>query len=114
MSETDPVEMTQYSEAEIRAIVEETASRSTYVLAHAYGADAIGFIFWRPSARYIEPVRAGSIASALPALVTAVCVFVDPTPDEVEEALNACRGHCAPRRGILISVYLRAPIRLPG
>jgi len=41
MSETDPVEMTQYSEPEIRAIVEEAASRGTYVLAHAYGADAI-------------------------------------------------------------------------
>jgi phosphoribosylanthranilate isomerase len=53
-----------------------------------HGADAIGFIFWRPSARYIEPVRAGSIARALPALVTAVCVFVDPTPDEVEAVLE--------------------------
>ena len=42
MSETDPVEMTQYSEPEIRAIVDEAASRGTYVLAHAYGADAIG------------------------------------------------------------------------
>lgn len=53
-----------------------------------HGADAIGFIFWRPSARYIEPVRAGSIASTLPAFVTAVCVFVDPTPEEVEAALE--------------------------
>ena len=42
MSETDPVEMTQYSEAEIAAVVEEAASRGTYVLAHAYGGEAIG------------------------------------------------------------------------
>jgi imidazolonepropionase-like amidohydrolase len=41
MSETDPIGMLQYSEAEIAAIVEEAASRGTYVLAHAYGADAI-------------------------------------------------------------------------
>ena len=41
MSATDPVDMTQYTEDEMRAIVEETASRHTYVLAHAYGADAI-------------------------------------------------------------------------
>ena len=53
-----------------------------------HGADAIGFIFWRPSARYIEPARAASIASALPAFVTAVCVFVDPTPDEVQAVLE--------------------------
>jgi len=53
-----------------------------------HGADAIGFIFWRPSSRNIEPERAGSIAAALPALVTAVCVFVNPTPGEVEAALQ--------------------------
>jgi imidazolonepropionase-like amidohydrolase len=41
MSETDPIDMTQYSEAEITAIVEEAASRGTYVLAHAYGGPAI-------------------------------------------------------------------------
>ncbi len=41
MSATDPVDMTQYSEDEMRAMVVETDSRHTYVLAHAYGADAI-------------------------------------------------------------------------
>jgi imidazolonepropionase-like amidohydrolase len=41
MSATDPVDMTQYGEDEIRAIVDEAASRRTYVMAHAYGADAI-------------------------------------------------------------------------
>ncbi len=41
MSATDPVDMTQYSEDELRAIVDEAASRRTYVMAHAYGADAI-------------------------------------------------------------------------
>jgi imidazolonepropionase-like amidohydrolase len=41
MSATDPVDMTQYTEEEMRAIVAEAASRRTYVLAHAYGADAI-------------------------------------------------------------------------
>jgi imidazolonepropionase-like amidohydrolase len=41
MSATDPVDMTQYSEDEMRAMVVETDSRHTYVMAHAYGADAI-------------------------------------------------------------------------
>ena len=57
--------------------------------AAALGADALGFIFWRPSARYIEPERAGAIARPLPAFVTPVCVFVNPTREEVEAAL-AC------------------------
>lgn len=41
MSATDPVDMTQYGEDEMRAMVAETESRHTYVMAHAYGADAI-------------------------------------------------------------------------
>lgn len=40
-SPTDPIWMLQYSGAEIEAAVEEAASRRTYVMAHAYGADAI-------------------------------------------------------------------------
>lgn len=40
-SPTDPIWMRQYSPEEIRAAVEEAATRRTYVMAHAYGADAI-------------------------------------------------------------------------
>ena len=53
-----------------------------------HGADAIGFIFWRPSPRYVNPQLAGAIAAALPAFVSAVCVFVNPTREEVEAALE--------------------------
>ena len=38
---TDPIDMVQYTEAEIRAAVEEAASRRTYAFAHAYVPDAI-------------------------------------------------------------------------
>lgn len=40
-SPTDPIWMRQYSAAEIQAIVEEAATRRSYVMAHAYTADAI-------------------------------------------------------------------------
>ncbi|KPX82788.1 Imidazolonepropionase-related amidohydrolase [Pseudomonas amygdali pv. mori] len=40
-SPTDPIANTQYSEAEIRAIVDEAAAANTYVMAHAYTARAI-------------------------------------------------------------------------
>jgi imidazolonepropionase-like amidohydrolase len=40
-SPTDPIWMTQYSAEEIRAVVDEAESRRTYVMAHAYGPDAI-------------------------------------------------------------------------
>lgn len=40
-SPTDPIANTQYSEAEIRAIVDEAEAANTYVMAHAYTARAI-------------------------------------------------------------------------
>ncbi len=38
---TDPIDMVQYTEAEIRAAVEEAAARRTYAFAHAYIPEAI-------------------------------------------------------------------------
>ena len=38
---SDPIDMVQYSEGEIRAAVEEAASRRTYAFAHAYVPDAV-------------------------------------------------------------------------
>lgn len=40
VSPTDPIWMRQYSDGEVRAVVEEAASRRTYVMAHAYTAEA--------------------------------------------------------------------------
>lgn len=40
-SPTDPIAAFGYSEDEIRAIVDEAASRQTYVMAHSYNADTI-------------------------------------------------------------------------
>jgi phosphoribosylanthranilate isomerase len=46
-------------------------------LAVGLGAAALGFNFYRPSPRYIEPGAARRIISALPPLVVAVGVFAD-------------------------------------
>ena len=76
MSETDPVDMTQYSEAEITAIVEEASSRRTYVLAHAYGPDAIARAV-RCGVRSIE--HANLIDADAAAEVAARGAYVVPT-----------------------------------
>jgi phosphoribosylanthranilate isomerase len=53
------------------------------------GVDAIGFVFWKPSPRYITPREAGRIAAKLPPFVTRVGVFVDEVPAAVMDAVYA-------------------------
>ena len=50
------------------------------LVAAGAGADAIGFVFWPSSPRFIDPYRALAIAAAMPPFVTLVGVFVNQTP----------------------------------
>jgi phosphoribosylanthranilate isomerase len=52
------------------------------------GADALGFNFWPRSRRYVSPAQARAMVRRLPAFVTAVGVFVDPTREEVLRAID--------------------------
>lgn len=47
------------------------------LLAAELGADAVGFVFWPDSPRFIDPYRARAIARRLPPFLTTVGVFVD-------------------------------------
>ncbi|MFL6674706.1 MAG: phosphoribosylanthranilate isomerase [Massilia sp.] len=49
------------------------------------GADALGFVFYPKSPRYVTPQAAASLASALPPYVSPVALFVNPTLAEVAE-----------------------------
>lgn len=51
------------------------------------GAHAVGFVFHRPSPRYVSPEQAGAIIRALPPFVTPVALFVNEQPQRVREAL---------------------------
>lgn len=57
--------------------------------AAALGADAVGFVFWPQSPRAITPAQAQPIIAALPPFVTPVALFVDPSPREVQAAIDA-------------------------
>ena len=51
------------------------------------GADAIGFVFYPPSPRYVSFERAAELARLVPPFVSIVGLFVNPAPDFVREAL---------------------------
>jgi len=54
------------------------------------GVDALGFVFHRPSPRYVIPENAMRIIERLPAWVTPVGVFVDMAPTAVRDTFERC------------------------
>lgn len=58
------------------------------------GADAIGFVFYAKSPRYVAPAQARVIADRLPPFVTSVGLFVDATPAEVRDVIRVARLDC--------------------
>lgn len=52
------------------------------------GADALGFVFYPPSPRYVEPAVAEVIIKQLPPFVTTVALFVDESPEQVRAVLD--------------------------
>ncbi len=67
------------------------------LLAAEAGADAIGFMFFAGSRRFIDVARAREIASVLPPFITKVGVFVDPEPAFLQAVL---------REGIIDAIQL--------
>ena len=53
------------------------------------GADAIGFVLYERSPRYVPMERAAVLARRLPAFVTPVGLFVNASPEAIGEAVRA-------------------------
>jgi len=57
------------------------------------GADWIGFVFHKNSPRHVTPARAALLSGRLRAGPARVGLFVDPTDDDLAEALDQVRLH---------------------
>jgi len=54
------------------------------------GVDALGFIFYQKSPRFIHPIAARDIIRKLPPFVAKVGVFVDDTEDTIRTVFGQC------------------------
>ncbi|MFI5296263.1 MAG: phosphoribosylanthranilate isomerase [Thermodesulfovibrionales bacterium] len=55
-----------------------------------FGADALGFVFFRESPRHITPTEAAAIIRYLPPFIQSVGVFVDETAETIENTVASC------------------------
>ena len=53
----------------------------------AAGADALGFVFYPQSKRYVSVAQAAELAAAIPAFVQSVALFVNAAPALVQQVL---------------------------
>ncbi len=58
----------------------------------AEGADAIGFVLYEPSGRYVSAQRAAELAARLPPFVTPVLLFVNASATEIIAACARIQG----------------------
>tara|TARA_B110001469_G_C9548393_1_gene272129 strand:+ start:209 stop:832 length:624 start_codon:yes stop_codon:yes gene_type:complete len=58
------------------------------------GADALGFVFYIDSPRYVDPKDVFNLCKNVGPFVTRVGLFVDESVDQVNEAINISRINC--------------------
>lgn len=63
------------------------------------GADALGFIFWEKSPRFITPEEAQRIIKALPPFISIVGVFVNETLDRINAVSSLAGLSCLQLHG---------------
>jgi len=57
------------------------------LLASNLGADAVGFVFYKDSPRYIDPINAGKIIACMHPFILRVGLFVNENPEFVNDSI---------------------------
>jgi phosphoribosylanthranilate isomerase len=84
------------------------------LLALAAGADALGFMFYEPSPRYVTFDQAGAIIRRLPPFIAKVGVFVNAPEAAVRRAVAECGLDCLQFHGEETPAFCRrfAPLKV--
>ena len=69
------------------------------------GADALGFVMYRKSPRFVEPAVARAIVSGLPPFVLAIGVFVNEEAERVRGLIDECGFALAQLHGDESALY---------
>lgn len=91
----------------------------------AAGVDAVGFVFFAQSKRYVSPERAAQLASRVPKPILKVAVFLHPSQAELDAVLRGFRpdvvqtdqedfAHLTVPSGITVLPVLRSGGVLPA
>ena len=80
--------MTQASPTRTRIKICGITRLEDALAASSLGADAVGFVFYDKSPRFIEPAKAAAIIRQLPPFVSAVGLFVNPSEAYIAEVLK--------------------------
>ena len=82
-------------------------------LAVDLGADALGFIFYRPSQRSVTPSLAAEICAALPPFVAKVGVFVNESAARIQQVVTECRLDAIQLHGEELPAFCRSwPVKV--
>ncbi len=74
-------------------------------MAVAAGADALGFVMYRKSPRFVEPAVVKAIVAGLPLFVLPVGVFVNEEPERVRALVDECGLALAQLHGDETALY---------
>jgi phosphoribosylanthranilate isomerase len=55
------------------------------------GVDALGFVFYPPSKRFVSAEHAAELCADLPAFISTVALFVNPEPQAVKDVIHTLR-----------------------
>jgi len=61
------------------------------IVAAQAGADALGFVFYPPSPRYVSPLQARAMVAAVSPFVTTVALFVNESAENVRQIMAVTR-----------------------